>query len=68
MNSELLKHLSEKVGVDLKVRDKDEWMDESLDKRAEYIAKKNRVNNGDSELSDKRTEEEIVRGRSGKLD
>lgn len=68
MNNDLIKHLSEKVGVDLKVRDKDEWMDESLDKRAKYLAKKQRVTSNESVLSDKRTEEEIVRGRSGKLD
>ena len=39
----LLKHLSDKVGVKLKVRDKEEWMEESIDKAAEHLAKKQKV-------------------------
>ena len=39
MNNILLQHLSKKVGVQLKVRDKDKWMDESLEVRGKAIAK-----------------------------
>lgn len=39
MENMLLKQLSEKCGVQLKVRNKEEWMDESLDIRAKAIAK-----------------------------
>lgn len=39
MDNMLLKQLSEKCGVNLKVRNKEEWMDESLDIRAKAMAK-----------------------------
>lgn len=39
MDNMLLKHLSDKCGVQLKVRNKDEWMDESLEIRAKHLAK-----------------------------
>tara|TARA_R110002074_G_scaffold276816_1_gene448200 strand:- start:281 stop:496 length:216 start_codon:yes stop_codon:yes gene_type:complete len=39
MNKETLDYLSDKIGVKLTIRDKEEWMNESMDVRAKYLAK-----------------------------
>lgn len=39
MNKETLDYLSDKIGVKLSVRDKEEWMNESMDVRAKHLAK-----------------------------
>lgn len=39
MNKETLDYLSDKIGVRLSIRDKEEWMNESMDVRAKHLAK-----------------------------
>ncbi len=39
MNKETLDYLSDKIGVKLSIRDKEEWMNESMDVRAKHLVK-----------------------------
>lgn len=59
MDNELLKHLSEKVGVNLKVRNKEEWMNESIEKEAERLAKKQKATR-DTGVNPEVSEEEAM--------
>jgi len=52
-------------GVNLKVRDRREWMNESLDKRAEHLARVEIAARGNHQVE---VNEEAAMRQSGKLD
>lgn len=59
MDNMLLKHLSGKVGVELIVRNKEEWMEESMDKAAEHLAKKQKLTR-DTGVNYEMSEQEVI--------
>lgn len=48
MNKETLNYLSDKIGIKLTLRDKEAWMNESMDVRAKYLAKITQPKNASS--------------------
>ena len=60
MNNILLERLSKKTGVQLKVRDKEKWMDESLEKQAEYLARKEMAARKASKVFNETNEQEAI--------